>query len=45
MLPVLPHKDGMEHNVLTNAPTEESGMFLLNHVSVQLVNFGMDLLV
>lgn len=39
---VLPHKDGMELNVLTDAPMEEFGMFHLRHASAQLDNSGMD---
>jgi hypothetical protein len=40
---VLPRKDGMEPNVLTDVIQVKSGMLLHKAVSAQVVNFGMDM--
>jgi hypothetical protein len=40
---VLPRKDGMEPNVLTDVILVKSGVLLHKAVSVQVVNFGMDM--
>lgn len=45
VLLVLPHKNGMVLNVLTDVPMEKSGMSPHKHASVQLANSGIVMLV